>query len=198
MVFGRKFFKETLREGSDVVTTFAQRRNLENSHIQTVVQITAERARVHAFLQILVGGRYNADIDFARLRRADAHDFSVLQDTQEPGLHGQRKFADFVKEDRTAVSYFEIAGLAFGGGAGKGAPNIAEHVGFGQRLGNAATVHLEHELVTPRALVMNEARDHVLADAGLAENEHSGVCGRHSVHQGNDTLHGLTGEGRRL
>ena len=37
----------------------------------------------------------------------DAFELSVLKNTKQIGLHGERKFTDFVKKQRTAVGCLE-------------------------------------------------------------------------------------------
>ena len=49
--------------------------------------------------QIAISCRYYADIDFNRLRAADAFEFTFLQHPQECNLSVQRQPADFVEEN---------------------------------------------------------------------------------------------------
>ena len=57
-------------------------------------------------------------------------------------------------------------------GAGERAAHVAEQLGFEQRLGHGGAVHLDERHVALRAAIVDRARDHLLAGAGLARDEH--------------------------
>ena len=74
---------------------------------------------------------------------------------------------------------------------GERALGVAEQLGFGQRLGNGRRVERHEALVRARAVVMDRARDQLLAGAGLALDQHGAVHRRdqlqgleHLLHRG--------------
>ena len=56
-------------------------------------------------------------------------------------------------------------------GAGERAAHVAEQLGFEQRFGNGAAVDGDERLRGGAGLLMNGARDHLLAGAGLAVDQ---------------------------
>ena len=88
--------------------------------------------------------------------------------------------ADFVEEERAAVGLLEPP-LARGHGAGEGAARVAEELGLEQGLGNGAAVERDEAVLAPRAGLVDGARDHFLAGAGLAGDEHRRGAGRHGL-----------------
>ena len=80
---------------------------------------------------------------------------------------------DFVEEDRAAVGLHELAHLV-AGGAGEGAGHVAEQLAFQQRFGQRPAGHFDEGLVAARAAAVDGPRDHRLARAALAGDQHGG------------------------
>ena len=192
-VLGRILLQEVPHQGPHVLGPLAQGRDGDRGHVQPVIEVAPKRPRFHAFGQVLVGGGDDADIDLARTGTADAHDLSVLEHAQQAGLHGQGKLADLVEEHGPPVGQFEIPRLALARRAGEGAGHVAEHLGFGQGLGDAAAIHLEKDLVLAVAPAVGQPGEDVLAHAGLAQDEHRGVRGRDGQQHVHHFLHGRAG-----
>lgn len=193
-VFGRVLLQEMFDQGRHVLRAFAQGGDGHGGHVQAVVEVPAEGPVVHAFRQVLVGGGDDPHIDFARSAAADAHDLAVLEHAQQAGLHGQGQLADLVEEDRPAVGQFEIPGLALARRPGEGAGHVPEHLGLGQGLGDAAAVDFQEDLVLALAVGVGQPGEHILADAGFAQDEHRGVRRGHGLQHVHDLLHGLARE----
>ena len=64
----------------------------------------------------------------------------LVQCFQQLDLHGQGKFADLVKKDRTAVGRFQQACLALGIGAAEGPAFVAEKLALHELLGDGTAV----------------------------------------------------------
>src|SRR5205814_9939602 len=79
--------------------------------------------------------------------------------------------ADFVEDDRAAVSLLDFADLLLGG-AGERPLFMAEELGLDQLLGDRRAIHLDESLAAAQAVAMDRTRDQLLADAALAVNEH--------------------------
>src|SRR5205085_1266490 len=95
---------------------------------------------------------------------ADAVVLLVLEDLEELGLQRGVHLADLVEEDGPLVGELELARL-LAGGAGEGAPLVAEELGLEQLAGQRGAVDLDERLSAPRRPLVQGARDAFLADA---------------------------------
>jgi hypothetical protein len=86
--------------------------------------------------------------------------------------------ADFVEEERAAVGRLEPARLGRER-AGERAFLVAEEFALDQAFGEGAAVHRHEGLAAAAAQVVHMPRDQFLAGAGLSDDEHVGIAGRH-------------------
>jgi hypothetical protein len=77
-----------------------------------VVQILAERALCHAFLQIAVRRCHDPQVHVDRLRAAKPLDLTLLEHAQQLHLRVERQVANLVEKDRGLVGELEAARLA--------------------------------------------------------------------------------------
>ena len=112
-----------------------------------------------------------------RLGPADPLDLPVLQHAQQPHLRRQRHLADLVEEDRAPVGPLEAAALA-GQRAGEGALLVPEQLAVEKRVGDGAAVDRDERPVTARRAEVDGVGDDVLADPGLAGQQHRALGGR--------------------
>ena len=63
---------EVLGQERNLVQALAERRHHYLNHVQAVVEVFAEASRRHRLLEILVGGREDADVHLDRGSAADA------------------------------------------------------------------------------------------------------------------------------
>src|SRR4029078_10661228 len=82
--------------------------------------------------------------------------------------------ADLVEEDASALGDLEQARLRLDR-AREGATLVTEELALEQRLREGRAVHAQHRLRRARRELVDAAREHFLADAGLAEDEHADV-----------------------
>src|SRR5579871_311196 len=133
--------QEIVDQLRNVRAAFPQRRQRDVYHVNAIEEIFTEVAGGNFTLQVTVGGA-----DYARFRprvffRADAAEFSVLQNLQELGLKAQAEFANFIQKERAAIGQRYQAG--FGGNrSGKRTLFIAKKFAFKQRVRNGGAVHL--------------------------------------------------------
>ena len=92
-----------------------------------------------------------------------------------------RQVADLVEEDRRVVGQLEPADLPRQR-AGERALLAAEQLAFDQRRRNRRAVDPHHGAPAPRAQLVNLRREQLLAGAGLAEQQHRRIGGRHLLH----------------
>ena len=81
---------------------------------------------------------------------------------------------DFVEEQRALVRLLEPS-LPVADGAGERAAHVAEELRLEQRFGNRAAVERDEPMRAARAVVVDRARDDLLAGAGLAGDENRAV-----------------------
>ena len=108
-----------------ILLALRQARHLDLHHRKPVIQILAKMFFGDGGAQIVIGGRDHAHIHLARGQRSHALHFLVLQHAQQLGLRRQRHVADFVQEQRAAVSVFEQSGFIVRR-AGERPPHVAE------------------------------------------------------------------------
>ena len=166
----------------DVVAPLAQRRERQRKDVEAVVEILAEAAGGDFLAQAAVGGREHAHIERDRRAAAEALDFALLQDAQQLRLQRQRHLGDFIEQQRAALRLLELAGMR-GVRAGEGAALVAEQHGFEHVLGNRGAVDGDEGLRGARRAAMDEAREHFLAGAGLADDQHRAVAGRDAARE---------------
>ena len=92
-----------------------ERRNGDREHVEAIEEILAEAPGLDELDQVLVGRRYEAEIDLDRAARADRIDLALLQRAQQLDLSLERQFADLVEEQRAAVGLGELADMLVGG-----------------------------------------------------------------------------------
>ena len=109
---------------------------------------------------------------------ADALEAALLQDPQELHLHLQRHIADLVQEQRAALGKFETAD-ARAQGPGERAFLMTEQLALQQVRRDGAAIDRHEGVAGAARQLMHMARDHLLAGAGLAQDEHVGVERRH-------------------
>ena len=96
--------------------------------------------------------------------------------------------ADFVQKHGAGVGLLEFAGLG-DVGAGERALLVAEQLALHQIFGDRGAVDLDERPVRARRMLMDRARDHVLAHAAFPAQQHRGAGGRHARDGGENLLH---------
>jgi hypothetical protein len=94
-------------------------------------------------------------------------------------LHPQRHLPDFVQENGAVVGHLELTGFV-AVGAREAALDVAEQLGFQERLGNSGAIDRDEDLGAGTG-VIDGASHHFLAGAALAGDEHLGVGARHPI-----------------
>ena len=143
----------------------------DGDHVQPVVQVLLELAARDHLPEIAVGRGDHAHVDLLAALGAERLELPLLQHAQQLRLQGRRHRADLVEEDRPAVGERELALLAVER-AGECAPHVAEQLRLQERFGDGRAVHLDQRHLALRAVEMNRPRDHLLAGARFAGDQH--------------------------
>src|SRR5690606_30015487 len=96
-----------------------------------------------------------------------APELAGLEDAEQLRLHVERQLPDLVEEHRAPSGELESA-LSRVDGARIRPPLVPEELALDQVVADGATVHDEELVLAVQALVVNGAREHVLASAGFA------------------------------
>ena len=142
--------------------------------METVVQIAAEGALPHLFLQIAVGGGDITDIQLDGPDSPDPGDFVVLDGPKELGLHVHGHLADLVQKQGAVVGGLKEALLAGSIGPGEGTAFIAKEFRLKQAGRNGGTVDFDKGLFRPGTGAVDGIGNQFLAHAGLSGDEDGG------------------------
>src|SRR6185436_15332313 len=187
----QKFIGEKL----DVAETLTKRRQEELDDGETIVQIFAEVVIRQRLLQVAVGRRQNADVDFDLLLASEAANAARFDRAQKLDLDVRRHLRDFVEEDRPAVSHLERTRLLVDR-SGEGTLLVSEQLVFQNVFRQRGAVQGEEWSLDALALGVDGAGDQLLARARFTEDQHAGVGWRHCLDDLIDATHllGLAGE----
>ena len=170
---------EVLDQEGHILSPLAERRQLDGEYAEPVVEVAAKRAGLHHAAEVTVGSGDQADVEPARHAAAEGADLAVLDDAQQLRLEGEGEVFHLVEEERAPVRQLERA-RPFLEGAGEGAARVAEELALGERLGYGRAVDRHEGARGAPAEAVHRARDHLLAGARLALDQHVrlGVRGR--------------------
>ena len=103
--------EEGFQDGRNVVRPFAERREAELIHVQSIKQVEAKAARLDVSRQVFVGGRDDANVHFDAMCIAEGIHDVIFQDAEQFGLRRKTHLANFVEEERPTASKLELAGF---------------------------------------------------------------------------------------
>src|ERR1700681_3028983 len=98
---------KVFQQHQKIVLPCAKRGYVDWEYVQPVVEVRAKCPVCNGGFQIPIRCRYYADIDFNRLRTADAFELTFLQHPQGCNLGVQRQLADFVEENGSSLRQFK-------------------------------------------------------------------------------------------
>ena len=174
--------KQVARERLDVGAALAQRRDANRVDVEPVQQVAAEAPLRHRLVEVDVGRRHHAHVHLARALRAQTLDLAVLQHTQQLGLCRQRQVAHLVEEQRAAIGALEAPG-ARRVRPGVGALLHAEQLGLDQLGRQRRAVDRNKRAARAVGVLVQGARETLLAHAGLAGEQHRDLGARGALHQ---------------
>jgi len=107
----RKSFDEMQNQPGYILAAFAQRRQQNRKHVETVVQVAAKLVACDHLGQIAVGRCHQTHIDAMCSPTAKPLKFLFLQDTKQLRLQCRRQISNFVQEKCPRISHFESPNL---------------------------------------------------------------------------------------
>ncbi len=147
---------------------------MQGKHRQPVEQVWPKTATRDFLFEIPIGSGDHPDIDAMSAIRADALNFTLLQDSQQFRLDAHRQFPDFIQKESAAIRNLELSG-PIARGPGERARNMAEQFALRDRFRNGGAVDLNEGFIGPGGRRMNMVRHEFLADPGFARNQHSQI-----------------------
>src|SRR5260370_29643886 len=156
-----------------------QRRQRDRKYVQTIVEIAAKFVSLHHFNQISVGRSYEANVHLVSPAAAQALKFLLLEHTQQFGLQRQRNISHLVQEQSSFISQFETSNL-LRDSSRKSAFLVAKQLAFHQIERNGSAIQLYERASTPRAEIVNRAREQFLAGARLSLDKNGGIRRGHA------------------
>src|SRR6185436_17268063 len=108
------------------------------------------------------------------LLTTDPLELLLLDHPEELGLEIETHLRDFVQQQSPAVGSLERA-LSPGGGAGEGPLLVPEERALDQALRHRGAVHRDEGRLSTRALLMDRARDQLLARPRFSLEQHRGL-----------------------
>src|SRR6478672_1590737 len=165
---------KVFQQYQNIVLPFAKRGNLDREYVQPVVEVRAKCPVCNGGFQIAISCRYYADIDYNRLRAADAFEFTFLQHPQECNLSVKRQLPDFVEENGSSVRQFKSTEAALHR-PGERALFVAKEFGRNQRWGKSCAVHAHEGALRPTRSLMDGAGNQFLTSSSLSTNQNARI-----------------------
>ena len=100
-----------LGEKLGVAIALAQRRQHDREHGEPIHQVFAQTTVTNGIERVAIGRREHADVGPDLAIAADANETAGLEHAQQPHLHLERHFGDFVEEQRAAFGALEVAAM---------------------------------------------------------------------------------------
>ena len=175
-------------EPRQVLAPLAQRRHHQLDDVEAEEQVLAEAAGLHLGVEVAVGGGDHPHVGDAGPVLADALEPLLLEEAQQPCLEAGRELADLIEEERAALGGLDPAGLV-ADRAGEGAAGVAEQLAGQQLLGERGAVDGDERPRAPRREPVEQPRQHPLAGAALAPQQHRHVVARGPAHHVQRGLH---------
>jgi hypothetical protein len=186
-----------IRKHRDVGRTFAKAGNAQGDDVEAEIQVLAERASPDFGAEVAVGGCQDADVDAHGRAAADTVDLAFLEDAQKFRLQPDVHLADLVEQQGAAVRGLELA-HATGQRAAERALLVPEQLAFQEVLGDRGAVHGDERPLRAAGAAVDVTREHFLAGARLASDQHGGFGARHLLGAADRRLHGGVAHHQRM
>ncbi len=186
--FAGKALEKIVAQEWNVIEPIDESRNVDGHHTESVEKIVSETFARDGRFEIAIGGRENTHIDRDRLPTPDTLDRTVLQEAKKFCLDGERNITDFIEEQRSPVSLFDLADPPFFGTC-KRAPLEAEKFAFEQGFRNRDAVDDHKRPIDARRVLVDRTRNKLFAGTRSASDQNSGVGGSDPADRLGNLLH---------
>src|ERR1043165_5627841 len=176
----REALEDVRGEQRDVVAALAQRRDEKLQGTDAVVEVLAKAVLLDERAEVAVRRCDQAHVDGAILHVAEAAEAFLLEHLQQAGLNLRVHVADLVEEHRAAMRDFEQP-LLRRYGPGERALLVAEELRLQELARDAGAIEIDERFAGAAAAVVDPARQHGLAGAGLAVDEDRAVGAQDGV-----------------
>src|SRR6516225_280818 len=180
--------QEMIGEQFYVALPFAQCRELDLDSVQPKKKIFAESPGSGLGMDVYIGGREDANVHAACVRRADSLKLTRLQYTQQLGLKTKRDVGNLVQEQGTGVGEFKAAD-AIGSCVCECSFHVAEQFAFKYSAGKATGIDGDHGPVRALGERMQGSGDDFFAGTMLPGNQNVGVGRPDARNEIQDWLH---------
>src|SRR5437867_5907800 len=160
----------------NIFAAFGERGHFEWKDIQAVKQILPESSFLDLLAQIAVRGGNDPHIHLDDSLSTEPLDLSLLNHAQKIRLHGERKLADFVQEDRAAIPFLEQS-LLLGDSAGESASFIAKQLTLQQAFTERSAIHRNESFMRSGTVPVNRVCDQLFPRAAGAEDQNRPLAG---------------------
>ena len=151
-------------------------------------EIRAEASLADRAVHVARRRRDDARADRDRHVRAEALDLLLFDEAQQLALRFHRQFVDAIEIERALAGKLEASRTRHRG-VGEGAELLTEKLRLDQRGRQHRAVHDDERLAPPDAEIVEQADDEILADAGLAGDEHVRVGPRVALQRRRQRAH---------
>ncbi len=159
--------EKVLHQQRNVLAAVPQRRDDDRKYVQPVIQVLPENLFGHRRLQVLVGGRHDADVRLDLGGASHPHEPVALEHPQHLGLQALVHVADLIQEDRAFIGQFELADLPPRRPRERPAL-MPEQLAFEEVLGDRRAVDGNERTVLARAQVVGHSREELFAGSAFA------------------------------
>lgn len=168
---------EVLDQERDILAAVAEGGDLDIDDVDAVVEVFAKCTGLDEVAEALVAGRDDANICLDGFDGPEGLEDPLLQDAEEPGLHGGGDIADFVEEEGASFGKGESAGLVLSG-VGEGPGLVAKEFGFQEGIGQGPAVDGDEFFVLSPGEVVDGPGDEFLSGSGGSFEQDGAVAGR--------------------
>ena len=149
--------QEVLCQQRHVFSTFAQRRQVEGHHVQSVVEVLTKLSGAHLCCQVDVGRRHDTDVRRDRTITANSLETPFLQHPQQARLHTRVGDTHLVDEQSATARLLEPP-EALAHGTGESTFLMTEQLRLENTLGERGAVDFDKGAVGAPAVFVNDAR----------------------------------------
>ena len=179
----RKSFDEMHNQPGYILAAFAQRRQQNRKHVQTVIQVTAK----FVARTISVRSRWVAATTRTLMRCVlplpSRSNSCSCRTRSSLGCNARGNISNFVQEKGPRISHFESANL-LRYGSGKSAFLVAKELAFQQIKRNRSAIQLYEWPSATRTEIVNRVSNQFFARPGFPQDKHGGISRRHALHLG--------------